>query len=976
MKTFTSRHTAGSRAFLCLLLSFITFLGVHAQDFCPVYPRAMDQVYVCYQVPTHPLERHKLKLEQSATLHNPVRFTFPAIPPDISVSFDAGDGNGPINVSSNGDILTVTYVSAGQHLVHWTMDGPLGFHGEGFITFQTNFNPDFPYADNPDHFTIPSTAFNVNTYTPSPGGAYPPGSPNTAPVTAGGIVHILYANPDHQLRKPFILVEGFDPILGPSNEYVVNDLEGNTLGYGDVRWDVVTTGRSEAFDPDPNEQGVPHNSRFDLFPRLLAELRNRGYDIVYVDFADGAAYLQANAEFLTGVLEWVNSTKITDEENVLIGASMGGIIGRYVLAKLESEGKSHCTGLFFTLDSPHNGANVPLSFQALGWYFHASGNTDEVWNVMETPAARQMLLKHLGTAVQDGDVTPENDPLIYTTPLDFSEFYNADYSFLRNQINGELDGFGWPKFPRKVALSNGMKNGTLPNGQGFAPGEKFYECRAYATDFDLGTVFRLFLRSNNGGGPDFYSINGLYQCSNYQDNGFSDDHLFTIAAPHDFNPCYVGPWGSDKVPYLYHVMRLRATGDLPFLDNAPGGYSMDLRALHSKLKSEIGSSADYQNPVNFPKVTFVPTWSALAMGTALTNDNLFVNLKAAEFDPQNLPNTKIPNFDNFYAPEASLRHVELDGGMIDLILNEIDALGAAPQPGILTEVYNYGDKYKQIPNTIVASTGVLNINNPGPTGYVQSSPQGNAVKPGFTTYLNSCGQVITVELGGHSNIGALDKSQHGITEVWEGATVHIKSGGILHITSNSSKLIIKHGATLILDAGAIVRLESPNSSIQINGDLVVNGDINFGGPGYFNFGEGNRLVFGPGYSTFNLTGMGKDIRFVQLNAPVEIDNAHRLNWRNGLMESGAGFLHLTEGAGLDFTNMTLNGGGDFAIDAYGSGAITLQGCKVENLFQPVVGVGGSGCSIIECEFSDIGFLGVSWTTAFYGAGQRFQFYQQ
>ncbi len=220
----------------------------------------------------------------------------------------------------------------------------------------------------------------------------------------------------------------------------MNDLEGNPLGYGDVRWDVVTTGRSEAFDPDPNEQGVPHNSRFDLFPTLLAELRNRGYDIVYVDFADGAAYLQANAEFLTGVLEWVNSTKITDEENVLIGASMGGIIGRYVLAKLESEGKSHCTGLFFTLDSPHNGANVPLSFQALGWYFHASGNTDEVWNVMETPAARQMLLKHLGTAVQDGDVTPENDPLIYTTPLDFSEFYNADYSFLRNQINGELDG--------------------------------------------------------------------------------------------------------------------------------------------------------------------------------------------------------------------------------------------------------------------------------------------------------------------------------------------------------------------------------------------------------------------------------------------------------------------------------------------------------------------------------------------------------
>lgn len=351
------------------------------------------------------------------------------------------------------------------------------------------------------------------------------------------------------------------------------------------------------------------------------------------------------------------------------------------------------------------------------------------------------------------------------------------------------------------------------------------------------------------------------------------------------------------------------------------------------------------------------------MGTELTNANLFVDLTTGEFQEQNLPNVKIPNFDQFYAPPSSLRHVELDGGMVAFIFEEIDRLDAAPQPGILQEVYNYGDKYKQIPNTTVTSTGVLNVNNPGPTGYVQSSPQSNATKPVFTTYLNNCGQIITVEAGGQYNLGALDKSQHGITEVWKGATVHIKSGGILHLTSEQSSLIIKHGATLILDAGAVVRLDAPGSRIQINGDLVVNGNIIFGGLGYFSFDEGNQLIFGPGYNTFNLSGAGKDKRFVQLNAVVEIGQAHRLNWSNGRIESQNGLLHFSEASGLDFNQMTLNGGGDFAIDAVNSGAITLQNCTVENLAQPIVGVGGAGCNIFDCTFLNIGVIGVDWANS-------------
>jgi hypothetical protein len=61
--------------------------------------------------------------------------------------------------------------------------------------------------------------------------------------------------------------------------------------------------------------------------------------------------------------------------------------------------------------------------------------------------------------------------------------------------------------------------------------------------------------------------------------------------------------------------------------------------------------------------------------------------------------------------------------------------------------------------------------------------------------------------------------------------------------------------------------------------------------------------------------------------------------------------------------MTLNGGGDFSIDAVNSGAITLQSCTVENLSQPIVGVGGVGCNIFDCTFLNIGAIGVDWANA-------------
>jgi pimeloyl-ACP methyl ester carboxylesterase len=928
---------------------------------CPDYPRAYNEVYVC-------LTRDGLKLDQKATLHNPVNFVFPPLPAGSTIEFDAGDGNGPVTVLAN-EVLSVTYASPGQYNISWVLT-TIYIGQTGTELFQTNFNNvDADYADFAPHESWGDIV--GNTYTPDTEGVYPNDSPYALPVDAGGIVHVLYANPDHQMRKPFVFVEGFDPVLEGADKYAVTNPSGEIMGYGSVRWDVIMTGRTESFDVDPGEPGVPHNSPFQQLPALIQELRNRGYDIVFVDFADAGTYIQANAEFLIDVLERVNNAKITDETTVLVGASMGGIVSRYALAKMESEGKTHCVGLFGTLDTPHNGANIPLSLQALSWFFHASGTNHLAWNAMDTPAARQQLIQHIGTELQAGNIEILNADWEYCTPLSFDELTSgSDYAALRNELKSDFASIGWPQQPRKIAMIDGMKNGTLTGNHGYGPGDLFYD-GAGEVDipipfFSLDKVFKILMRSSNGGGNDTYSIDEKDAChTNTLHVTGPDKLLFAIAKPSDFDPC--NQIIDIRFPYKYYMPLLYSASNLLHLDNAPGGLRLDLRSIHDAIKKSVMEEPDveYLNPVKFPIYTFVPTWSALAMGTELTNENLFVDLTLNEYSEDNLPGAAIPHFDNFYAPTTNLRHVELDAGMVSFLLTEIDRADNAPRAGILFETYNYGDKYKNIPNTVVSPTGILNINNTGPTGYLPANPLGNAVKPVFTTYLNSCGQNITVENGGRFHIGALDKSQHGITEAWDGATVHIKAGGTLHITSDQSMLRIKNGAKLILDPGAIVRLESPGSRILIEGELIVNGDFVFAGLGYFDFSTGNQLVFGPGYNTFNLLGATKTQRFVRLSADVTLDQQHRLNWRQGLLEVGGGTLRMTDGSGLQFTDMTLTSGdnaGYSAISANGSGRIDLLDCDVSRIDVPVEGNNGIGCTLTNCAFSDY-TMGVYWTNA-------------
>ncbi|MBV8096338.1 MAG: hypothetical protein JO110_24485 [Acetobacteraceae bacterium] len=124
---------------------------------------------------------------------------------------------------------------------------------------------------------------------------------------------------------------------------------------------------------------------------------------------------------------------------------MGGLVTRYALAKMEHEGDADAeeVALYWSYDSPHRGAWIPVAVQAFAHYIRASD--DRFSEYINSAAAQQLLRWHIATS----DAKPE----ISEKRQDFLE---------------ELKKVGWwPQKPRKIGVGNGLGNGQ---GNGYEPG--------------------------------------------------------------------------------------------------------------------------------------------------------------------------------------------------------------------------------------------------------------------------------------------------------------------------------------------------------------------------------------------------------------------------------------------------------------------------------------------------------------------------
>lgn len=189
-----------------------------------------------------------------------------------------------------------------------------------------------------------------------------------------------------KLINPLIVVEGFDPRVSPAMP--------NGMGSFQVLDSILN--KAEA--------------------GLSDKIISKNFDLVYVDWVNSEDYMQANANTLIKVIEWVNQQKEMSKSNmpnIILGQSMGGVIVRYALKTMENKNIKHGCAAYISLDAPHLGANVPLgvlyglygtmSFlenkKIIGGLVNKKGNTGTLLEIAErivhSNAARQMLVNYV-----------------------------------------------------------------------------------------------------------------------------------------------------------------------------------------------------------------------------------------------------------------------------------------------------------------------------------------------------------------------------------------------------------------------------------------------------------------------------------------------------------------------------------------------------------------------------------------------------
>lgn len=257
--------------------------------------------------------------------------------------------------------------------------------------------------------------------------------------------------------------------------------QGNTAqGHAWVYYGSVNgTKKTSLTDPVIVAEGFPGNYSLDyLWDRLNQQnLANNmlaeGKDLIILGFADGTLPIQANAFVAVTCINRAISERTGSKLLLVGGASMGGLVTRYALTFMEKNNLPHQTARYFTIDSPHGGANISPSVQAFIQYISVyQASAAPFAAQLASPAAQQMLLMWIPpySAWNSSGMTLGQSPL-------------------RSQFIADLQSIGWmPRQPVSAAIADGVGSGAQ---NGDTPGALAVDWGVTACIWDNSFVYPL-----------------------------------------------------------------------------------------------------------------------------------------------------------------------------------------------------------------------------------------------------------------------------------------------------------------------------------------------------------------------------------------------------------------------------------------------------------------------------------------------------
>lgn len=645
------------------------------------------------------------------------------------------------------------------------------------------------------------------------------------------------ARSTEQLFKPILVLDGFDP--------------SDTRKVGNI-YDLM------------NAQPV----------QLASYLRAQGHDLIIMNFPKGADYLERNALGVMQMIEYIKAR--TQDQIIVIGPSMGGLLAKYAIATLEKNNIAHQVGLYVSFDAPHQGANIPIGAQYFLKFFGENiGNAAALEGLqkIKSPAARQMLIHHY----LRNSVYPMHDT------------YRNRYKLVDTK---------YPEKSRNVSLINGAENSKE---QGLM--NELFSLH-YTIFFNqlLVADAKVYKSSSTGSSvvADLFARN--------PNKLFIKENMYKLSAPGFNNP---------------HPSSL---------DNAPGGtYNTQYQLTHDANGTLMDGFK-----MNIGTHCFIPSVSALDVQSPDGFVNYTMDIKNAELICHQLIPFVAYHASNTNEEHVAIQQHSADWIKRELRNgNRKTELTSAKTIFKNNEVYNYGANTKDFYSKPFSFTdgALLGVNMNRATGYANEAVPFPVSQFTVDGYNASC-TTLVMEIANRAKIQLGDVNKNiGILKISENSQLYLHDEAELLIHDYST-LIIEKGSSLLIGKNVKINLVGKNAKIIVHGKLEVEqgASFTFIGDGFLVLNT-NEIILQQN-AHINIKGKNKnDLKLQVLNGnkipfPFQENSNSSVNINNAKVQFLGEDSYINLAIPVSILESTIEGGRGFILN--GQKEINIKYCEFSN----------------------------------------------